>query len=385
MSVRTPVYLDHHATTPPDARVLGVLERVQREHWGNPASAGHAYGWAARRLVEDARAHVAALLNAEPAEIVFTSGATEADNLAVLGTAEALASRGRHLVTTNLEHDAVGGPMAALAARGWEVTTVACGPDGLVDAGAVLAAVRPDTVLVSVILAQNEIGTIQPLAAIGAGCKARGVLLHTDAAQAVGRIPVDVRGLEVDLLSCSAHKLGGPQGVGALWLRRRAPRARPAPRSFGGGQEGGLRPGTVPTALVAAFGEACRIARDELAADAARIAALRDRLWLRLNRELDGVVRHGAEAPRLPGNLNVGFAGVPAGALIGALPGLAVSTGAACSSGDGGPSRVLAALGVEPALAAASLRIGLGKGTTPEEIEFAADRIIAAVGELRRR
>ncbi|MFO7610351.1 MAG: cysteine desulfurase family protein [Candidatus Krumholzibacteriia bacterium] len=385
MTVRTPVYLDHHATTPPDARVLAVLERVQREHWGNPASAGHAFGWAAARVVEQAREQVAALLGAEPREIVFTSGATEADNLALLGTAEALAARGRHLVTTNLEHDAVAGPVAALVRRGWEATVVPAGPDGLVRAADVAAALRDDTVLVSVIAAQNEVGTIQPLAAVGEACRARGVLLHTDAAQAVGRIPLDVRTLPVDLLSCSAHKLYGPKGVGALWLRRRGPRATVAPQVFGGGQERGLRPGTLPAPLLAGFGEACRLAALELDEEAPRVAALRDRLWHLLQEGLDGVTLNGAASPRLPGNLNVSFAGVPPGSLAGALTVLAVSSGSACSSADGEPSRVLAAIGVPADLAGASLRLGLGRGTTAQEVEFAAARIVAAVRRLRAR
>ena len=383
MTVRTPVYLDHHATTPPDPRVLAVLERVHREHLGNPASAGHAFGWAAARVVEEARAHVAALLGAEPREILFTSGATEADNLAILGTAAAFAGRGRHLVTTNLEHDAVAGPVAALAARGWEATVVPAGSDGLVRAADVAAAIRPDTVLVSVIAAQNEIGTIQPLAAIAAACGERGVLLHSDAAQAVGRIPLDVRALGLGLLSCSAHKLHGPQGVGALWLSRRDPRAVVEPLCHGGGQERGLRPGTPAVAAIAGFGEACRIALLEMGEDSLRVAALRDRLWQRLRSELPGVRLNGAESPRLPGNLNLSFAGVPAGSLAGALTVLAVSSGSACSSADAQPSRILAAIGVPEDLAGASLRLGLGRGTTAEEVDFAAERIIAAVTRLR--
>ena len=383
MTVRTPVYLDHHATTPPDPRVLAVLERVQREHWGNPASAGHAYGWAAARLVEEARGQVAALLGADPREIIFTSGATEADNLAVRGAAAAHADRGRHLVTTNLEHDAVAGPVAALVARGWEATVVPAGGDGLVDAAAVAAAIRPDTVLVTVIAAQNEIGTIQPLAAIGAACRERGVLLHSDAAQAVGRIPLDVRALGLGLLSCSAHKLHGPKGVGALWLSRRDPRAVIGPLAFGGGQERGLRPGTLPVAAIAGFGEACRIAGLEMEQESRRVAALRDRLWQRLQAGLPDVRLNGAAAPRLPGNLNLSFAGVPAGALTGALTVLAVSSGAACSSADARPSRILAAIGVPEDRAGASLRLGLGRGTTVEEVDFAAERIVAAVTRLR--
>jgi len=383
MTVRTPVYLDHHATTPPDPRVLAVLERVQREHWGNPASAGHAFGWAAAAVAEQARAQVAALVGGEARDIVFTSGATEADNLAILGVAAAAGARGRHLVTTNLEHDAVSGPVATLVRRGWQASVVAAGPDGRVEADAVAAAIRPDTVLVSVIAAQNEIGTIQPLGEIGTVCKDRGVVLHTDAAQACGRIPVNVDELGVDLLAFSAHKLYGPKGVGALWIRRRDPRVALEPLLHGGGQERGLRPGTLAVPLIAAFGEACRLAAAELPAEAARVGALRDRLWTRLQEELEGVHLNGAPEPRLPGNLNLSFAGVPPGALTGALTVLAVSTGAACSSADAGPSRVLAALGVPDDLARASLRIGIGRGTTDEEVDFAAERIVAAVRRLR--
>jgi cysteine desulfurase len=383
VTVRTPVYLDHHATTPPDPRVLELMARVERDHWGNPASSGHAFGWAAAKIVEDARAHVAALVGAEPREIVLTSGATEADNLAVLGAAERLADRGRHIVTTNLEHEAVAGPVEHLAQEGWETTVVAAGPDGLVDPQAVAAVLRPDTVLVSVIAAQNELGTLQPLERIGALCRRHGVLLHTDAAQAAGRIPLDVRTLPVDMMSLSAHKMHGPKGVGALWLRRRSPRAEVLPRSFGGGQERGLRPGTVPTALAAGFGEACRIAVAEGLDDARRIAALRDRLQQRLAAGLADVHVHGGDAPRLPGSLNVGFGGVAAGTLAGALRTLAVSSGSACSGADGGPSRILRAIGVPDALAAASLRLGLGRFTTEEEVDYAAARIIEAVTALR--
>lgn len=385
MTVRMPVFLDHHATTPIDPRVLSLLERVQREHFGNPASANHAFGWSAARLVDRAREDVADLVGGTARELVFTSGATEADNLAVLGVAEAYAERGRHLVTTNLEHEAVAGPLRVLATRGWEVTVVAAGREGLVDPDEVAAALRPDTVLVSVIAAHNEIGTIQPIAEIGHICKQRGVLLHTDAAQAAGRIPVDVAAWGVDLLSLSAHKLYGPKGVGALWVRRRDPRVALRPQQHGGGQERGLRPGTLNVPGIAAFGEACRLATAELATEAERLRGLRDGLLARLQQDLDGVHLNGAREPRLPGNLNVSLEGVRAHRLLGALTTLAVSSSSACSSAGSEPSPVLSALGVPDDLARASLRIGLGRGTTAAEVDLAAETIVAAVGKLRRQ
>ncbi|MCP4574215.1 MAG: cysteine desulfurase [bacterium] len=383
MTVRTPVYLDHHATTPVDPRVLDLLARVQRQVFGNPSSANHAFGWSAARLVDRAREQVAALVGGTAREIVFTSGATEADNLALLGVAEAHADRGRHLVATNLEHEAVAGPLRILAERGWGVTSVAADRDGLVAPEDVAAALRPDTVLVSVIAAQNEIGTIQPLARIGRICKEAQVLFHTDAAQAAGRIPIDVAAWGADLLSLSAHKLYGPKGVGALWVRRRDPRVVLKPLLHGGGQERDLRPGTLNVPGIAAFGEACRLAAEELPADAQRLRELRDGLLARLQGELKGVHLNGACEPRLPGNLNVSFAGIRGGRLLGALTTLAVSAGSACASAKSGPSAVLKALGVPDDLAAASLRIGLGRGTTAAEVDYAAARIIAAVTKLR--
>lgn len=385
MTIRTPVFLDHHATTPVDPRVLDFLVEVQREHFGNPASTNHAFGWSAARLVDRSREQVAALVGGSAREIVFTSGATEADNLAVVGVAEAYADRGRHLVTTNLEHEAVSGPVHALAARGWETTVVPAGRDGLVDPAGVADALRPDTVLVSVIAAQNEIGTIQPVAEIGAFCKARQVLFHTDAAQAAGRIPMDVADWGADLVSLSAHKLYGPKGVGALWVRRRDPRVALRPLLHGGGQERGLRPGTLNVPGIAAFGEACRLAAVELEEEAKRLRELRDRLLDRLERDLGGVHLNGAREPRLPGNLNVSLEGVRAHRLLGALTTLAVSSSSACSSAASEPSPVLAALGVDEDLARASLRVGLGRGTSAAEVDFAAETIVAAVRKLRRQ
>ena len=383
MSVRTPVFLDHHSTTPLDPRVREVLERVQRDHFGNPASFGHAFGWAAARLVEEAREQVAALVGGEAREIAFTSGATEANNLALLGAAGVWEGQRNHLVISNLEHEAVTGPAAELARRGWNLTVVAAEGTGLVSPERIAEALGPETCFVSLIAAQNEIGTIQPLAEVGRLCKERGVLLHTDAAQAAGRIPLDVHALGVDLLSLSAHKIYGPKGVGALWIRRRDPRVTLKPLLHGGGQERGLRPGTLNVPGIAAFGEACRLACLEREDEAVRLRALRDSLLGRLQEELEGVHLNGAQEPRLPGNLNVSIAGVAAHRLLGALTVLAVSSSSACSSGDTQPSAVLTAIGRDEDLARASLRVGLGRGTTAEEVDFAADKIVAVVKKLR--
>ena len=383
MTLRTPVYLDHHATTPLDPRVLALLQLVQRDHFGNPASAGHAFGWAAARLVEEAREKVAHLIGGTAREIVFTSGATEADNLALLGVAEAYGSGGGHVVTSNMEHEAVSGPLAEFARRGGRVTTIRAGSDGRVAAADIDSALQPDTILVSVITAQNEIGTLQPLARIGRICKERGVLFHTDAAQAAGRIPLDVQRDGVDLMSFSSHKIYGPKGVGALYVRRRDPRVTLAPLQFGGGQERGLRPGTLNVPGIAAFGEACHLAEKELTDEAERLRGLRDRLWGALDGALEGVYLNGSSEERLPGNLNVSFDGIRAHRLLGSLTVLAVSSSSACSSGETRPSAVLEAIGVPQELAMASLRIGLGRFTTAEEVDFAAAKIIEVVRKLR--
>jgi len=383
--LKTPIYLDHHATTPVDPRVLTVWERTARDHFGNPSSSGHAFGWAASKLVELAREQVASLIGATAREILFTSGATEADNLAILGVARAAAGRGRDgLVSTNLEHPAVKAPLAHLANHeGWRLTTVDAGTDGIVSATDIAAAVDERTLLVSVIAAQNEIGTVQPVAEVGAICRAAGACFHVDAAQAAGRVDLDVARDHLDLVALSGHKMYGPKGVGALFVRRRDPRVTLEPLLYGGGQERDLRPGTLNVPAIAAFGEACRLARLEREAENSRITALRERMWCALQADLPDVFLNGHPEQRLPGNLNLSFAGVPAGRLLGALPTLAVSTGAACSSGDGQMSPVLQAIGVAPDLAAASLRVGLGRFTTAAEVDYAAAKIIAAVKGLR--
>lgn len=380
--MRTPVYLDNHASTAPDPAVLEIMQRVARDHYGNPA-ASHAFGWAAAKVVEDARASVAALIHAEPREIVFTSGATEADNLAILGLGAAWARPG-HIVASPLEHAAVDGPLAALAEGGWTVTRLPVGAAGVVDPGDLVPALRSDTRLVCCTAAQNEIGTLQPLAALGRICQERGVPLLADGAQAVGRVPVDVTRDGLALFSLSAHKLHGPKGVGALYVRRRGPRVALAPLAHGGGQERGLRPGTPDVAGIAGFGEACRLAALRLEADAARLRGLAERFLTRLRAGLGGVVLNGDAERRLPGSLNLAFAGVPPGSLLAALPQLAVSTGSACASAGGGSSAVLAAIGLPKELAAASLRLCFSRTSTDEEADFAADAIIAAVLRLRQ-
>lgn len=382
MDVRTPVYLDNHASTAPDPAVLEVMLRVARDHYGNPSSAGHAFGWAAAKVIEDAREQVAALVGVPANEIVFCSGATEAVNLAILGLAAA-ADRPGHLVATALEHAAVRAPLERLAARGWRLTTVAVDASGVVDADRVAAAIEPDTRLVCCLAAQNEIGTLQPVAAIGAACVERGLPLLCDAAQAAGRVPVSAGRDGVGLLAVSAHKMYGPKGVGALCIRRRGPRVTLAPLMSGGGQERGLRPGTPDVAGIAGFGEACRLAAARREADAGHLRALADRFLVRLSARVTDVVVHGDRVRRLPGSLSLGFPGVGGSALLPALPQLALSAGAACSSGDGGPSPVLAALGVPPDLARATLRLCFSRTNSPAEADFAADVIAAAVARLR--
>ncbi len=380
-----PVYLDYQATTPCDRRVVEAMLPWFTEKFGNPGSVTHAYGRAASEAVEAARAHLAALIGAEPREIVFTSGATEANNLAVKGAAHFHRSLGKdHIVTLATEHKCVLESCRALEAEGFRVTYLPVEADGLVELGRLEAALEERTALVSVMAAHNEIGVIQPLAEIAALCRPRGILLHSDAAQAVAKIPVDVGALGVDLLSISGHKIYGPKGIGALYVRRR-PRARIAPLIDGGGQERGLRSGTLPTPLCVGLGEAARIARAEMAAEAPRLLALRNRFLAGVRARLPDAVLNGDAERRLPGNLNLSFPGVPASALIAACPGLALSTGSACTAAEIEPSYVLRALGVGDALAAASIRIGLGRFTTGEEVDYAVDTIGAAVRRLAPR
>jgi len=376
------VYLDNAATTPLDPRVLARMSEWlgAQAGFGNAASL-HGYGRAAASAVEAARAEVAALINAQPEELIWTSGATEANNLAILGAARFYGpTRGRHVVTVRTEHKSVLGPCARLAAEGFAVTQLEVERDGSLDLERLAAAVRPDTALVSVMYVNNETGVVHPIDRIAAIVKASGTLLHVDAVQAAGRLPIDVAALGVDLLSLSAHKLYGPKGVGALYLRRR-PRIRLQPLLWGGDQEGGLRPGTVPVHQVVGMGEAYRLAREQGEADLARLRQLKQRLWDGLS-ALDGVVRNGREDGS-PHILNVAFVGVQGEALAAALDGVAASTTSACSAAAGAASHVLRAMGVPEQLAHASLRLSLGRFTTEQDIDSAVQALAAAVERLR--
>jgi cysteine desulfurase len=378
-----PIYLDYAATTPVDPRVAEVMVRCLARDgaFGNPAST-HAHGRAAAAVVEQARAQVAALIGAQPDEIIFTSGATESNNLALQGVARFHRARGRgHIVTLKTEHKSVVDACRQLELDGWRVTWLKPAADGLLDPAVLEAALTPDTVLAAVMHANNETGVVQDIAAIGRITRARGVTLLVDATQSVGKLPLDLARLDVDLLSCSAHKLYGPKGVGALYVRRQ-PRARIAPLMQGGGHERGLRPGTLATHQIAGFGEACRIAQAEMAAEQARLAPLRDRLWQGLAR-LPGIWRNGHDRQCLAGILNVSFGGVEGEALLADLDGLSVSSGSACTSASAEPSYVLRALGRSDELAQASLRFSLGRWTTASEVDAAVAQVTATVERLR--
>ena len=384
--MKAPIYLDHHATTPVDPRVVEAMLPYFREEFGNAASGTHVYGWRAEAAVEDARERIAAAIGAaEPGEIVFTSGTTESDNLALQGVARAARADRNELVTTAIEHHAVLDTCRALEAEGFGVTYAPVGADGIAAPSDVADALTERTALASVMAANGEIGAIQPLDEIAALCRERGVFVHSDAAQAVGRIPLDVRAIGVDLLSFCAHKLYGPKGIGALYVRAGRPRVRLTPLLHGGGQERGLRAGTLPVPLIVGFARAVELARDEMESEAVRLRALRDRLRTRLQKGLDGVHINGHLERRLPGNLNVSFEGTDAAALLVALDGVALSTGSACASGRAEPSHVLAALRLSPALARGAIRFGIGRGNTPEEIDSVADALVAQVRAHRQQ
>jgi cysteine desulfurase len=381
-----PVYLDYQATTPTDPRVLQAMLPFFTEAFGNPHST-HGYGSEAEAAVERARGEVAALIGAEPNEIVFTSGATESNNLALIGAlrfrrAQPLAPRD-HLVTLATEHKCVLEAARAAEAEGARLTILPVEPDGLVDLARLEAALDERAALVSVMAASNETGVLQPLAEIAAIAHRHGAWFHTDAAQAAGKVPLDVAADGIDLLSLSGHKIYGPKGIGALYVRRR-PRVRLLPLIHGGGQERGLRSGTLPTPLCVGLGAAAALARDEMGAEAARLGRLRDRLLAGLRAAIPGLQVNGSLAHRLPGNLNVAIPGIDADALLAALPELALSTGSACSAAAVEPSYVLRALGLDEAAARGSLRIGLGRFSTEAEVDFAVERLAAAVRAARR-
>jgi cysteine desulfurase len=380
--MKIPIYMDCHATTPVDPRVLDAMLPYFKEEFGNASSKSHSFGWRAEEAVEAARAQVAALIGATPRELVWTSGATESNNLAIKGAARFYQQKGRHLVTVATEHKAVLDSMHALERDGWTVTVLPVAGDGRVDPAAVKAALRPDTTLVSVMHANNETGVIQPIEEIGAITRAAGVLFHCDAVQSAGKIPFDVERAEVDLASLSAHKLYGPKGVGALYVRRK-PRVRLTAQIDGGGHERGLRSGTLNVPGIVGFGAACQLAGAEREAEAARVLALRERLRRGIEAGLDLVTLNGSLEHRLPGNLNLSFAYVEGEALMMAIKDVAVSSGSACTSASLEPSYVLRAMGVADELAHGSIRFGLGRFTTAEEVDFVIGLVIAKVKKLR--
>ncbi len=378
------IYMDYHATTPVDARVLKAMQPYWTEKFGNAASRTHGFGHEAHRAVEKARAEVARLVNADAREIVFTSGATESNNLAIKGVAEAYRQKGDHIITVSTEHKSVLDPCRRLELAGYKITYLRVGSDGAVDLDELKMSIRPQTVLISVMFANNEVGVIQPVKTIARIAGENGILFHTDATQAVGKLTVDVRALGVDLLSFSAHKICGPKGVGALYVRKRGEQLRLIPLMDGGGHEMGLRSGTLNVPAIVGFGEACRIGRLEMKREVRRVAALRDRLKRGLIDGIPGCVLHGHEHKRLPNNLNISFEGVPADTLIKTLKRLAISSGSACTSTSIEPSYVLKAMGVSDALRQSSIRIGLGRFNTSRDIAMALKDFKRAVKSLRR-
>ena len=376
-----PIYLDYHATTPVDPRVLEAMLPYFTERFGNPASRQHPYGWEAQEAVDRARAQVAGLIGASAGEIVFTSGASESNNLAIKGAACALRSKGDHLVTVATEHKSVLDSFRCLESEGWKVTYLGVDREGFISVDELRSTITDRTVLVSVMAANNEIGTLQPLAEIGAITSERGVLFHSDAAQAAGKIPIDVRAMQVDLLSLTGHKYYGPKGAGALFVQRRKPRIELACQIHGGGHESGFRSGTLNVPGIVGLGAAAEICRSELQSEAARLGALRDRLFESLRRDLDGIEVNGPLGDRrLTHNLHISIDSVEGERLLMAIGELAVSTASACSSGSQKPSHVLEAIGQH---ASASIRFGLGRMTTEEEVDAAAARLIKVVRSLR--
>jgi cysteine desulfurase len=381
--MKLPIYLDNHATTPMDPRVLQAMLPYFTERFGNAASRNHAFGWEAEEAVEKARGQIASLIGATAKEIIFTSGATESNNLALKGVAEMYAERGNHIITAATEHKAVLDTCKKLEKHGCKVTYLPVRPDGLVDLDQLRDAMTDKTILVSVMYANNEIGVIQPIAEIGKLCKERGVLFHTDGVQAVGKIPVNVQRDNIDLMSMTAHKIYGPKGVGALYVRRRNPRVQLTAQIDGGGHERGMRSGTLNTPGIVGFGEACAICEKEMPAESARLRAMRDRLKETLERELDEVFINGSMEHRLPHNLNMSFAYVEGESLLMGINDIAVSSGSACTSATLEPSYVLKALGVGDDLAHTSIRFGIGRFNTDEEIDYVANRMVEAVRKLR--
>ena len=376
-----PIYMDYGATTPCDPRVVDAMIPWLREHFGNPASRSHAWGWEAEAAVEKAREQVAELIGADPREIVWTSGATESNNLALKGAAHFYQSKGKHLITVKTEHKAVLDTMRELERQGFEVTYLDVQEDGMLDLDKLRAAIRPDTILISVMFVNNEIGVIQDIPAIGAMCREKGILFHVDAAQATGKVEIDLNTLPVDLMSLASHKTYGPKGIGALYVRRK-PRVRLEAQMHGGGHERGMRSGTLPTHQCVGMGEAFRLARLEMAQDNAKAKALHDRLLNGL-KDVEQVFLNGHAEKRVPQNLNISFNYVEGESLIMGIKGLAVSSGSACTSASLEPSYVLRALGRSDELAHSSLRMTIGRWTTEEEIDYAISTIKQNVAKLR--
>ena len=379
--LRLPIYLDYSATTPVDPRVAEKMIPFLVEHFGNPASRSHSFGWTAEAAVEEAREEVALLVNADPKEIVWTSGATESNNLALKGAANFYSGKGKHLITVKTEHKAVLDTCRELERQGFEVTYLDVQDNGLLDLEVLKAALRPDTIVVSVMFVNNEIGVIQPIAEIGEICRERGIVFHVDAAQATGKVEIDLSKLKVDLMSFSAHKTYGPKGIGALYIRRK-PRIRLEAQTHGGGHERGFRSGTLATHQIVGMGEAFRLARMEMADENKRIGALRDRLLKGLS-DIDQVFINGDMEHRVPHNLNISFAYIEGESMLMAIKDLAVSSGSACTSASLEPSYVLRALGRDDELAHSSIRFTLGRFNTEEEIDFAIKLLHEKIGKLR--
>ncbi|OFV92724.1 MAG: IscS subfamily cysteine desulfurase [Acidobacteria bacterium RIFCSPLOWO2_12_FULL_54_10] len=381
--MKLPIYMDNHATTPVDPRVLAAMLPYFQEHFGNASSHSHAFGWRAKQAVDEARQQVAALLSAKAQEIIFTSGATESNNLALKGASEMYRDRGNHIITSVTEHKSVLDCCRRLEKSGFEITYLPVDGFGCISLESIRRAITSRTILISIMAANNEIGAIQPIAAIGEIARENGILFHTDAAQTVGKIPLDVEKMGIDLLSFTGHKLYAPKGVGALFVRSENPSVRLVPLLDGGGHEGGLRSGTLNVPGIVGLGEACRICLDEMPAESARLSALRDKLQAGIFSALDAVTLNGYPANRLPHNLNITFDGLDAESLMLSLSDIALSTGSACRSAGHEASYVLKAIGLSDDLAHSTLRFGLGRFTTEEEVNYVLGRVVEAVRQLR--
>lgn len=381
--MKLPIYLDNHSTTPCDPRVLEMMLPYFTEKFGNAASRNHSFGWEAEEAVEVARKQIAHLIHADAKELIFTSGATESDNLALQGVVEMYREKGNHIITSSTEHRAVIDTAKYLEKKGIKVTFLPVDKAGMVSPDDVRNAITDQTILISIMMANNEIGTINPVAAIGKVAKEKGVLFHCDATQGVGKIPVNVQEMGIDLMSFTAHKIYGPKGVGALYVRRKAPRVRLEAMMYGGGHERGMRSGTLPVPLIVGFGKACELCEQEMSTESVRMAKMRDRLQEGIMKGMDEVYLNGHPTERLPNNLNISFAYVEGEALLMGVKEIALSSGSACTSATLEPSYVLRALGVGSDLAHSSIRFGLGRFNTDEEVDYTIDRMIKAVTHLR--